>query len=34
MMTENIGLYQRIGYVETRRVTEKGYDRVYMTKQL
>ncbi len=34
LMTENIGLYQRIGYVETRRVTEKGFDRVYMTKQL
>ena len=34
LMTENIGLYQRIGYAETRRVTEKGYDRVYMTKQL
>lgn len=34
LMTENIGLYRRIGYVETHRVTEKGYDRVYMTKQL
>ena len=34
LMTENIALYRRIGYVETRRVTEKGYDRVYMTKQL
>ncbi|HTI83727.1 MAG TPA: GNAT family N-acetyltransferase [Acetobacteraceae bacterium] len=34
LMTENIALYTRIGYVETRRVTEKGYDRVYMTKQL
>jgi GNAT superfamily N-acetyltransferase len=34
MMTENIGLYQRIGYVETGRVTEKGFDRVYMTKRL
>jgi GNAT superfamily N-acetyltransferase len=34
LMTENIALYTRIGYVETRRVTEKGYDRVYMTKRL
>lgn len=34
MMVENIALYTRIGYVETRRVTEKGYDRVYMTKRL
>jgi ribosomal protein S18 acetylase RimI-like enzyme len=32
LMTENIALYGRIGYAETRRVTEKGYDRVYMTK--
>lgn len=34
LMTENIALYTRIGYVETRRVTEKGYHRVYMAKQL
>jgi ribosomal protein S18 acetylase RimI-like enzyme len=34
MMTENIVLYRRIGYVETSRVTEKGFDRVYMTKRL
>ncbi len=34
LMTENIALYQRIGFVETRRVSEKGYDRVYMTKRL
>jgi ribosomal protein S18 acetylase RimI-like enzyme len=33
-MTENIALYRRIGYVETARVTEKGFDRVYMTKPL
>jgi ribosomal protein S18 acetylase RimI-like enzyme len=32
LMTENIALYSRIGYVETRRISEKGYDRVYMTK--
>ncbi len=34
LMTENIALYRRIGYVETHRVSEKGYDRVYMTKRL
>ena len=33
-MTENIALYQRIGYAETARVSEKGFDRVYMTKRL
>jgi hypothetical protein len=33
-MTENIALYTRIGFVETRRISEKGFDRVYMTKQL
>jgi GNAT superfamily N-acetyltransferase len=34
MMTENIALYRRIGYVETARVTEKGFARVYMAKRL
>lgn len=34
LMTENIALYQRVGFVETHRVSEKGYDRVYMTKRL
>jgi ribosomal protein S18 acetylase RimI-like enzyme len=34
LMTENIALYQRIGYIETSRVTEKGFDRVYMVKRL
>jgi ribosomal protein S18 acetylase RimI-like enzyme len=34
LMVENIALYRRIGFVETHRVSEKGYDRVYMTKQL
>jgi ribosomal protein S18 acetylase RimI-like enzyme len=33
-MTENIALYRRIGYVETARVSEKGFDRVYMVKPL
>lgn len=34
LMTENIAIYQRAGYVETSRVTEQGFDRVYMTKRL
>jgi ribosomal protein S18 acetylase RimI-like enzyme len=34
LMTENIALYERIGYVETARVREKGFDRVYMAKPL
>jgi ribosomal protein S18 acetylase RimI-like enzyme len=34
LMTENIALYRRIGYVETSRATDKGFDRVYMTKHL
>jgi len=34
LMTENIALYTRIGYVETARMTEKGFDRVYMVKRL
>jgi ribosomal protein S18 acetylase RimI-like enzyme len=33
-MTENIGLYSRLGYVETHRVEEKGLRRVYMSKLL
>jgi ribosomal protein S18 acetylase RimI-like enzyme len=33
-MSENISLYSRIGYVETRRVEEKGFRRVYMAKSL
>jgi GNAT superfamily N-acetyltransferase len=34
VMTENIGLYTRVGYVETHRGIEKGLHRVYMTKRL
>jgi ribosomal protein S18 acetylase RimI-like enzyme len=34
LMIENIALYCRVGFVETHRVSEKGFDRVYMTKQL
>jgi ribosomal protein S18 acetylase RimI-like enzyme len=33
-MTENQALYAKIGYVEYARRSEKGYDRVYMRKQL
>ena len=33
-MSENIALYRRIGFVETHRVSEKGFDRVYMSKRL
>jgi ribosomal protein S18 acetylase RimI-like enzyme len=34
LMSENIALYLRAGFIETRRVSEKGYDRIYMTKRL
>ena len=34
LMSENIALYQRLGYEEFARQTEKGYNRVYMRKQL
>jgi ribosomal protein S18 acetylase RimI-like enzyme len=34
LMTENQALYSRLGYVETGRVTEKGFDRVYMRRTL
>jgi len=34
LMTENIALYRRVGFIETHRINEKGYDRVYMTKPL
>lgn len=33
-MTENISLYASLGYEETRRVTENGYARVYMSKEI
>jgi GNAT superfamily N-acetyltransferase len=34
MMTENIALYTRLGFVETGRGSDSGYDRVFMTKRL
>ena len=33
-MTENIVLYERLGYAETHRIEEKGFRRVYMVKPL
>ena len=33
-MTENIALYTRLGFVETGRRHDGGYDRVFMTKAL
>lgn len=32
VMTENLALYLRFGFHETGRVSEKGYERVYMAK--
>jgi ribosomal protein S18 acetylase RimI-like enzyme len=34
LMTENIAMYRRLGFVELERKTEKGFDRVYMAKSL
>ena len=34
LMVENVAIYRRLGFEETHRVTEKGYDRVYMAKDL
>lgn len=33
-MVENIALYRRLGFEETGRGQEAGYDRVFMTKHL
>ena len=33
-MTQNIALYRRLGFVETGRGRQEGYDRVFMTKRL
>lgn len=32
MMTENLTFYPRLGYRETERITEEGFDRVYFEK--
>jgi GNAT superfamily N-acetyltransferase len=34
LMIENVAIYSRLGFEQTHRVTEKGYERVYMTKRL
>lgn len=34
LMTENLAMYARLGFVETHRVRESGFDRVYMQKTL
>ena len=34
MMTENIAVYTRLGFRETGRGREAGYDRVFMTKAI
>ena len=34
LMTENIALYERIGFRKTKTVTEQGFERVYMAKTL
>ena len=33
-MSENLELYPRLGYVETHRVLEDGYNRVYFVKNI
>jgi ribosomal protein S18 acetylase RimI-like enzyme len=33
-MTENIALYTRLGFIETGRGRDAGYDRVFMSKRL
>lgn len=34
LMTENIALYRRLGFVETHRGEQAGYARVFMSKRL
>ena len=33
-MIENLDFYTRLGYVETHRVSEDGFDRVYVEKRI
>jgi len=33
-MTENLDTYPRLGYLETHRIHEDGFDRVYFEKEL
>ena len=32
LMTENLAMYAHLGFVETHRAVEKGYDRVYLRR--
>ena len=34
VMTENLEFYSRLGFAETRRVREHGFNRVYMAKRI
>jgi ribosomal protein S18 acetylase RimI-like enzyme len=34
LMTKNIALYQRLGYIETERRSEHGFGRIFMRKSL
>ncbi len=34
LMTENIALYERLGFRKAERVSEQGFERLYMTKTL
>ncbi len=34
VMVENIAMYERLGYVETGRTQDRGYDRVFFRKAL
>ncbi|MCY1545446.1 hypothetical protein D9M68_813890 [compost metagenome] len=34
LMTENIGIYRKLGYQETHRATENGFARVFMRKAI
>lgn len=34
VMVENIARYRQLGYVETKRVRDRGYNRVYLRKAL
>jgi ribosomal protein S18 acetylase RimI-like enzyme len=34
LMRENLELYRRLGFEETGRITEKGYERIYMAKRV
>lgn len=33
-MTENLALYARMGFVETHRARDHGFDRVFMRRRL